>query len=398
MRHALARRPDLPTPFQKRERGAAAWEAGGVGRRPWPRRMRGRGQGRLRRRRHSHVDPLRGARARALLALLRLQCLAAGVRGDGVEDGVAEALAPLPSADEVAASCSQEASRAVARVMAREVGPLAASFGFEIAPACPASPARSVFAVLEESKKRVKVNAWACNVCGKSFRAEEYLDAHLVRRHPELVRPLGPRAGDEGDEGAVCLASHCDALTCAGWEPIPGTGGVVANAHWDLYCDEHAVEDLRGECRDLLAACLVDGGGERGEAGGTAATRQAGLIAAMEDAFCGGVVCSPVERQGMLQRRRVALRRTRGGFAAWLRRWVLLPLAMLLAFLYRAAIARTAVPLLREAGASSAALAARIAARAPGPLHALLRPTGRAQRPRRPGMPPRGTAPRRAAV
>jgi len=156
---------------------------------------------------------------------------------------------------------------------------------------------------------------------------------------------------------------------------------VVANAHWDLYCDEHAMEDLRGECQDLLAACLVDGAGSK--RGADSSARRAQLAAVVDDMFCGGITCNPVERQAMLKRRRVALRRLRPGAVAWLRRWVLPPLTLLFVILYRDLLASVGLPLLRQAGASGAVLARRLTAHAPASARSLF---GSAKRRRAPAV------------
>jgi rubredoxin len=48
---------------------------------------------------------------------------------------------------------------------------------------------------------------WRCGLCGKVFKSEQYIDAHLVRRHTDSL----PAAG------GTCLAEYCDILRCPSW-------------------------------------------------------------------------------------------------------------------------------------------------------------------------------------
>lgn len=70
---------------------------------------------------------------------------------------------------------------------------------------CPFHPLREIFAPQQEHSTQNRRNQWTCNLCGKSFFEEKYLDQHFDGRHSSIYNTA---------EDAVCLANYCDIMRC----------------------------------------------------------------------------------------------------------------------------------------------------------------------------------------
>jgi hypothetical protein len=72
-----------------------------------------------------------------------------------------------------------------------------------LAPACPLSHNSDVLRAQEEVKRHITNSLWHCQLCGKRFRAEHFLDKHLALRHPEVTDDV-PRLA-----ARTCMADLC---------------------------------------------------------------------------------------------------------------------------------------------------------------------------------------------
>lgn len=70
---------------------------------------------------------------------------------------------------------------------------------------CPFHPLREIFAPQQAAKTQNRRNQWTCNLCGKSFFEEKFLDMHFDARHKTVINSA---------EDAVCLANYCDIMRC----------------------------------------------------------------------------------------------------------------------------------------------------------------------------------------
>lgn len=70
---------------------------------------------------------------------------------------------------------------------------------------CPFHPLREIFAPQQAAKTQNRRNQWTCNLCGKSFFEEKFLDMHFDARHSAIINTA---------EDAVCLANYCDIMRC----------------------------------------------------------------------------------------------------------------------------------------------------------------------------------------
>jgi hypothetical protein len=111
-------------------------------------------------------------------------------------------------------------------------------WGYDIPTKCPLYKVNDLMKKMDQHKKRYRANKWQCKLCDKSFLSQEYLDNHLMNKHPDIVSP----------EGAVCLADYCDILQCP-------SSPFVKRLYSSL-CDPSDVEARRQHCLTLLHSCF----------------------------------------------------------------------------------------------------------------------------------------------
>lgn len=70
---------------------------------------------------------------------------------------------------------------------------------------CPFHPLREIFAPQQAAKTQNRRNQWTCNLCGKSFFEEKFLDMHFDARHSSTINTA---------EDAICLSNFCDIMRC----------------------------------------------------------------------------------------------------------------------------------------------------------------------------------------
>ncbi len=75
--------------------------------------------------------------------------------------------------------------------------------GYQFPAGCPLDPRNDRLKFHEENKKRVRHKQFQCQLCGKTFRNESWVDLHMDRRHADTA----PRA-------QACLADHCNSFRC----------------------------------------------------------------------------------------------------------------------------------------------------------------------------------------
>jgi len=125
----------------------------------------------------------------------------------------------LANAQTVAASCSRAKSRIAHSVLYTHFWPYAnAVFRTQnastaaVPASCPLHAYANVFRRHENAKHKLNIHNWKCDICGKAFSSEAYLDAHLERRHMHQL--LHEHSEDDDVPTPTCLADHCDVLHC----------------------------------------------------------------------------------------------------------------------------------------------------------------------------------------
>ncbi|XRA97928.1 C2H2-type domain-containing protein [Pycnococcus provasolii] len=125
----------------------------------------------------------------------------------------------LANAQTVATSCSRAKSRIAHSVLYTHFWPYAnAVFRTQnastaaVPASCPLHAYANVFRRHENAKHKLNIHNWKCDICGKAFSSEAYLDAHLERRHMHQL--LHEHSEDDDVPTPTCLADHCDVLHC----------------------------------------------------------------------------------------------------------------------------------------------------------------------------------------
>lgn len=109
---------------------------------------------------------------------------------------------------------------------------------------CPLHSSRDLYSVQEGNKIEEYASKWVCNLCGKAFYAEHYLDLHFDNRHSDkLIKG-----------STVCLADFCDIFRC----------DVFENQRKDNFwkkklCKENKLIVRKKRCEALMRSCLPQG-------------------------------------------------------------------------------------------------------------------------------------------
>eukprot|EP00035_Acanthoeca_spectabilis_P005830 m.117815 g.117815 ORF g.117815 m.117815 type:complete len:793 (+) comp13211_c0_seq4:120-2498(+) len=94
---------------------------------------------------------------------------------------------------------------------------------------CPLNLFRHRYTVHEAFKHRVGANRRVCQICGKAFRSDDFLDLHMANRHSDVL-PL---------HGTVCPSRYCDVLGC----------------DCSTQCDSRRLTKLVPKCNALMRRC-----------------------------------------------------------------------------------------------------------------------------------------------
>ena len=174
---------------------------------------------------------------------------------------------------EFAASCDREASREARKIIADGLLPAVRQLGAQLSSNCVLHDEHDHLLLFERAKQPVTQRQWRCGLCGKVFKSEQYIDAHLVRRHTDSL----PAAG------GTCLAEYCDILRCPSWvsalrQHQPGRSS----------CRPVELEARRAFCQHLMHDCII------------VSSERAGLhhtvFEVMDERFCQPVSCSGQQR------------------------------------------------------------------------------------------------------
>ncbi|XP_046843466.1 uncharacterized protein LOC124437547 isoform X2 [Xenia sp. Carnegie-2017] len=144
--------------------------------------------------------------------------------------------------------CSREGSRLVRKVLDKNFYPIFESHGLDTSKECPLSKSRDLYLVQEQHKLFEHSSRWTCNVCGKAFYRQEFLDLHMENKHEELLvkQELLP----------VCLADYCQLFRCE----------VVKRESRNKFfwrqalCSAENMAKLKQKCLNLVKSCVPRSG------------------------------------------------------------------------------------------------------------------------------------------
>ena len=153
----------------------------------------------------------------------------------------------------VVGACSRERSRLARFVLDSHFFPLLLQWEGRLTDHCPFRRSRDIYYDQERHKTEKDARHWTCELCGKSFYSEHYLDAHMERKHAERMVT----------ENGVCLADYCDVLRChavqhKGQKQAPDSCSENEMLRLRAKCQVYVVEDsFAGSVRPPIRLVLL---------------------------------------------------------------------------------------------------------------------------------------------
>ncbi len=129
-----------------------------------------------------------------------------------------------------APTCSRRHSKFVREYFARELLPIYQTFSLPVPDKCPFSPLHDIYHFQENNKTKLDIYKWKCDICGKIFSSEHFLDKHFDNRHTAAL---------QRNKHTVCLANHCRFFRC---EVLMDAGSRSPK------CYEPTINNLRNRC------------------------------------------------------------------------------------------------------------------------------------------------------
>lgn len=95
---------------------------------------------------------------------------------------------------------------------------------------CPFSPLHDMYHFHENNKTKLDTYKWKCELCGKYFLSENYLDKHFDTKHSDSL---------QRHKHNVCLANYCRIFRCEVFMKPANTGAK---------CYDAAMLNLKNRC------------------------------------------------------------------------------------------------------------------------------------------------------
>eukprot|EP01139_Manchomonas_bermudensis_P011208 Amastigsp_a342338_7.p1 type:complete len:319 gc:universal Amastigsp_a342338_7:959-3(-) len=149
--------------------------------------------------------------------------------------------------------CSRSLSAVARAIIESHLAQELESMGYGLPLHCPLHRNHSIFEPYEVAKYKDNEWLWRCELCGKEFSGEQYIDAHMARRHSKAL----------SGQGTVCLADYCDILHCDALALEYGYLDVVIPK---TSCGSACLESRRRLCLALAARCFEPPPALRGDA------------------------------------------------------------------------------------------------------------------------------------
>ena len=86
--------------------------------------------------------------------------------------------------------CSRSNSKLVREYFVRVLLPIYKRHSLPVPEKCPFSPLHDMYHYQENNKTKLDDNKWKCEICGKYFLSEDYLDNHFDRKHNDTLQKV----------------------------------------------------------------------------------------------------------------------------------------------------------------------------------------------------------------
>ena len=159
--------------------------------------------------------------------------------------------------------CSRFSSRLVRNFLDKEVYSRLPFPAKDLPRSCQLNPSYDRFLQQEKNKTELNRGDYSCNICGKHFKSEYYLDKHMHNMHTDVL--LG------GDQG-MCLGELCPLFGCSSdlesqlhqfyksGRSIPWQKRSVDDTNvFDINetCTPASLERQTYKCENLMRKCFV---------------------------------------------------------------------------------------------------------------------------------------------
>ena len=137
-------------------------------------------------------------------------------------------------------SCSLERSSLVKQLLDKDFFPIFQSYGKSVSESCPFNPDNGVYGIIQ-AKKTYTGSYYKCEICGKQFVSDFFLNKHMQNRHPEFSQPTNK----------YCLSDFCDIFRCDLHIRYP----IVSSQQ--PACVDKQVRVLQHKCQNIMKSCMV---------------------------------------------------------------------------------------------------------------------------------------------
>lgn len=137
--------------------------------------------------------------------------------------------------------CSRKHSKFIREYFARALLPIYQKYNLPVPEKCPFSPLHDIYHLQENNKTKLDVYKWKCEICGKYFTSEEYLDKHFSNKHNDSLQK---------NKHSICLANNCRIFRC---------DVLLKSSSVRPKCYESSMINLKNRCIANLDLCVPTG-------------------------------------------------------------------------------------------------------------------------------------------
>lgn len=127
------------------------------------------------------------------------------------------------------------------------------SIAMKLPESCPLNPNKELFYKQEKNKLCKHTGECSCQLCGKSFKNEFYMDKHLTLKHHDVVN----------HNATICLADFCPIFGCSYHRTKESTTrkrdvAIDDKKSFNVIepCTEESLATRKHQCEQLLSSCF----------------------------------------------------------------------------------------------------------------------------------------------
>jgi len=134
--------------------------------------------------------------------------------------------------------CSRKHSKFIREYFTRALLPIYQKYNLPVPVNCPFSPLHDIYHFHENNKTKLDMYKWKCEICGKHFLSENYLDKHFDFKHANSL---------QRNQKSICLANFCRIFRCDVF---------MRTSNTDNKCYDSSMHNLKKRCIKNLELCV----------------------------------------------------------------------------------------------------------------------------------------------